>query len=402
MHEFLFGYTDVLSDYLPEMTYSGISGKRYKAIAEQVAAKPSQPESKFTGKDATDKYDHWYSNSNGSTTQQKRGDLGYQWSNLESEWTAYTCAEEPWLASNYGSDDCYIWDTCEDGTDDCTDTFEIELKGSSNGKSFEPFFKMGDDVEVFVPTFQRKLLFTARNGDLPDFMGEMPRATVLPEDYGGYDIHGIKTIRYYMDESNFENSTENEVYFMGPKHDDCEVCAYSWMMPMDRINFYPIVYSKPYLCDTSRHSVQNRVEVTRSPDTEDKTCSDVSPYLAVEPLTGMTLKQNVMFQVNWQLSDLLLDGTLYSSVTSAVSVLPFFWVDKADSIAADDAATFREKLYDPVYTANRVLWSVVPIGSIMIVAAIFFAFTWENIFGGVDVKPPKVIDNENTHNPLGL
>lgn len=303
------------------------------------------------------------------------------WSNTKSDWLPSTCAAEPWLSTNYGSDDCYIWQKCEDGTDDCTDEFEIKLKGASSGTAFKPFFEMSEDLEVYAENFQRKLTFSARSSDLPEFgLGEMVDTLTLPELYAGYDIHGIKTIRYDMDASNFENSTANDVYYMGAKHEDVVVWADTWMMPMDRISYYPVAYSKPWLCD-AQESVRSKVTVTRSADTEDMGCGDVEPYIAVEPLTGLTLERQLMFQINWQPSTTMLDGSLFTNVATSTRSLPFFWTGQTDTVDADTALELKTNLFDNVKMAQDVLISGVVVGFCFIMAATMFASQWELMFG---------------------
>mmetsp|Transcript_26156 Transcript_26156/g.69610 ORF Transcript_26156/g.69610 Transcript_26156/m.69610 type:complete len:959 (+) Transcript_26156:289-3165(+) len=367
--EFLFGYNDTLADYVTTMSYNGIVGKQYDSIEDMVSNVPKEKYSKYTGKDNTEKYAQWYQNKNGNSTIQTRADLGYTWSNIKSEWVMSNCAEEPWLATNYGSDNCYIWQKCEDGEDTCDDKFGVEIQGASSGSAFEPFFEMSENLEVFAESFQRKLTFTARSSDLPEFgLGEMVDTLTSPELYAGYDLHGIKTIRYDMDASNFENSTANDVYYMGAKHEDVTVWADTWMMPLDRIAYYPVAYSKPWLCDTAEN-VQSKVTVTKSKDTEDMDCSDVEPYIAVEPLTGITLEKQLMFQVNWQPSTTMLDGTLFTNVTTSTRSLPFFWTGQRESIAADDALTLKTNLFDNVPMAVDALISGVVLGFCFIMAA---------------------------------
>jgi len=396
IEDFIFGYNDTLAKYVTTMSYNGIIGKQYESIEGMVKNKPAMPVSKYTGKDDTDLFNTWYSNANGSTAIQTRKDLGYVWSNINSKWEPSTCDSEPWLETNYGSDDCYIWQKCEDGTDDCTDEFEVELKKAANGLAFKPFFEMSENEELYAETFKRKLTFTARSADLPEFgLGEMVDMMVRPELYAGYDIHGIKTIRYDMDASNFENSTANDVYYMGPKHEDVQVWADNWMMPMDRINYYPAAYSKPWLCDADPN-VQSKVKVTRSKDTEGMECSDVEPYIAVEPMTGMTLEKQLMFQVNWQMSTTMLDGTLFTNVASSTRSLPLFWTGQKDSIAANDALTLKTELFDNVDLGIDLLIGLVVAGVVILLAATVFASQWEKMF------PPKKSGTDNTDKAPGI
>jgi CD36 family len=207
-------------------------------------------------------------------------------------------------------------------------TSEEVIDGSSPGGSFPPFQEgnVVSTVRVFI-------VEAMRSADLV-----YDRAVTYK---------GIEMSRYILSEPDLQNSTLNPTnakYLMnGP----------NGVAPMHTLNRgAPVVLTRPHMMGVDAHVRQQTVGQMPNGELHDT-------EIRVEPLSGFTMYGTKKFQLSMRVAKSSIDNPYYGKLFDNDNEIyvPVFWGEEAGEIKDEDAADFREGVYD-----NRNLGKWLQIG----------------------------------------
>ena len=213
-------------------------------------------------------------------------------------------------------------------------------------------------------TWDNYMEIPAENDELRMWSADLYRAISLVNS-GDADLMGIHVHKYVI----------NPLSLMGDCSDGVEPCNADnakyrmslgdGLIPMETAAAgAPMVASMPYFLNSDGSKITKAaecVDLSQIPQAAAWDDATLGSWLDVEPMTGKTLDAALRLQINFHVTDALLNGGVYPNLWTGDGCTDIIWpylvIQDLGSLSADQAADFKDVIYGSI-DMMRMIWLI--------------------------------------------